>query len=100
MNAETRSSMAAAALESLKPKTHRSPAPPCPFAQRLQPGARCNKSGGVCSIRMYLPGESADGDAVPVGDPVVVCPSRFRQAAEGRDMFSAIGEAIFGDPRP
>ena len=50
-------------------------APACPF----QDGApSCRKSGGVCSLRRYE--QSADGRlGEPVGEPVIVCPSRFEE---------------------
>src|SRR4051794_30711017 len=50
-------------------------APPCPFLSTLLPGARCNKKGGVCSIRKYAPGEGAAGVVVPGDKIVTVCPN-------------------------
>jgi len=55
------------------------PAPPCPFRRDLP---RCNKSGGVCSIRA---GKSA---------PVITCPERF---AEG-NLLPAWLARIVGFP--
>ena len=47
----------------------------CPF-QNGRP--RCRKAGGVCSLHRY--GEAADGrSGSPVGDPVIVCPERFKE---------------------
>ena len=46
---------------------------PCPFGDGRTP---CRKPGGVCSLQQYSMG--LDGwPGPPVGDPVVVCPSRF-----------------------
>ena len=72
--------------------------PRCPFMQALQPGAPCNKTGGVCSIRKF----SDEGDEpVSLGEqPVTVCPSRFRERHDGVDMFSKIGSLLFDDEEP
>lgn len=44
----------------------------CPF----DAAKKCNKKGGVCTIRQYV--QSHDGDAVPANDVVcTVCPRRF-----------------------
>ncbi len=49
--------------------------PQCPF-QQSQP--KCNKKGGVCSLRRYA--QSEDGRiGVPVGGHVIVCPARFEE---------------------
>lgn len=50
---------------------------PCPF-QKGHP--RCRKAGGVCSLRKY--DKSADErSGSPVGDPVIVCPERFKEGS-------------------
>ena len=53
--------------------------PRCPF----QPGnVRCNKKGGVCSIRLYRKfpdADSADRIGEEAGPPVITCPQRFSQ---------------------
>ena len=50
---------------------------PCPF-QKGRP--RCRKAGGVCSLHRY--DKAADGrSGSPVGDPVIVCPERFKEGS-------------------
>lgn len=50
-------------------------APPCPFQQTRPP---CSKKGGVCSLRRYT--QNDDGRlGEPVGEPAIVCPSRFEE---------------------
>lgn len=62
----------------------------CPFVQHLQPGAKCNKSGGVCSIRPY--GEGQDGIS-----PAATCPRRLlAQDENGRDVFDLLASECFG----
>ena len=48
-------------------------APACPFLETLLPGARCNKRGGVCSIRKYAPGDERAGPAIGGDQGVLVC---------------------------
>jgi len=72
---------------SMTPKERRSAAfsatsksskkPECPFMATLTPGAKCNKAGGVCTIRKYE--RSKDGIIRPTIDSCVVtiCPARF-----------------------
>lgn len=62
----------------------------CPFVQHLQPGAKCNKSGGVCSIRPY--GEEQDEIS-----PAATCPRRLlAQDSDGRDVFDLLASECFG----
>jgi Restriction endonuclease NotI len=52
---------------------------PCPF--KVVPGgllARCNKKGGVCSLRLFTQHEQ--GQAEAQGEPVITCPNRFLEA--------------------
>ncbi len=66
---EQRRQLAASALRG------RDAAPSCPFRQGQPP---CHKNGGACSLRRYTPKE--DGWlGIPVGEPVIVCPSRFEE---------------------
>jgi len=72
-------------------------APTCPFLATLIPGARCNKAGGVCSIRKY------GNDGAPIaGDKVVTtCPSRFLQSdSSGKSLFATISEKMLDIPNP
>jgi Restriction endonuclease NotI len=70
-------------------------APQCPFLSTLIPGAQCNKSSGVCSIRKYDPnGSPVAGDKI-----VTTCPSRFLQAdLKGRTIFTSISEKMLDIP--
>ena len=69
LSSEQRSALAASALRG------RASAPPCPFQHGQPP---CHKSGGVCSLRRYT--QAKDGRlGAPVGEPVIVCPSRFEE---------------------
>lgn len=89
-----------AALSALGQKDEEDFVPPeCPFMQALQPGAPCNKTGGVCSIRRYA--ATSDGNAEAVAEqPVTVCPSRFRERHGDADVFSTIGSMLYADEHP
>lgn len=70
--------------------------PICPFMSSLVPYARCNKKGGVCSIRPY---EKTDVHAKkddPENRPAIVCPSRFVQ----RDLFHAVSKVMVDSETP
>lgn len=54
----------------------------------------CNKKGGVCSIRKFVPGESGQIDFGPI---TATCPSRF---LEGRKIFKEIGKHLLGTEHP
>lgn len=76
-------------------------APPCPFLSTLLPEARCNKKGGVCSIRKYASGEGASGVLVPADKIVTVCPSRFvQEVEEGKSLFVWIAEKMLDVSKP
>lgn len=78
-----------------------SDAPLCPFLSTLLPGARCNKKGGVCSIRKYAPGPGNTGTAVDGDGIVTVCPSRFiQEVAEGKSLFAWISEKMLDIANP
>ncbi|GAA1350594.1 NotI family restriction endonuclease [Falsarthrobacter nasiphocae] len=66
-------------------------APSCPFLSTIRPDAKCNKPGGVCSIRLY------DND-IPEKDrqPAAVCPNRFLEVASGHSVFARIADKIYG----
>lgn len=68
--------------------------PLCPFMNNLQPGALCNKAGGVCSIRLY---ESGDPDrAADDVQPTTTCPNRFLEKIDGQTVFGYIANELFG----
>lgn len=73
-------------------------APPfCPFLSSVIPESKCNKAGGVCSIRQYT--QNQDGSGTPVqGDKIVtVCPIRFLQPLNEEDtLFLWIAEKLLG----
>src|SRR5438874_13047510 len=49
---------------------------PCPFKPQEpgKPQPKCNKKGGVCSLRQYV---QEAGVVTAVGKPVTTCPQRF-----------------------
>ncbi len=68
---------------------------PCPFRQASSPDAKCNKKGGVCSLRLHS--EGPDNTVVTEGPLVTLCPSRFW---DGNEVFSWIGQTILGVSNP
>lgn len=69
----------------------------CPF-KRLQPGKptpKCNKKGGVCSLRQFVKGEQ--GMVEGKGEPVTTCPNRF---LEGNLVAQWVGETLLGTSKP
>jgi hypothetical protein len=69
----------------------------CPF-KRVQPGKpapKCNKKGGVCSLRQFVMDESGRVEAK--GEPVTTCPNRF---LEGNLVAQWVGETLLGTPQP
>ena len=76
-------------------------APLCPFLSTLLPGARCNKKGGVCSIRRYAPGPKNTGTTVAGDKIVTVCPTRFiQEVGEGKSLFVWISEKMLDTANP
>lgn len=71
---------------------------PCPFrpaSQAAEAPSRCNKKGGVCSLRLY---EKDDGAGVRcAGDPVTTCPNRFLEAGI---VVPWVGEILLGTSCP
>ncbi len=60
----------------------------CPFIQHLEPGAFCNKKGGVCSIMPY--GNEAEAP------PASVCPRRLvAPSVTGEDIFDLLARECF-----
>ena len=68
---------------------------PCPFRETVEPGAKCNKKGGVCSIQKHR--DDGSGAVTAVSSFVTMCPSRFWQDAS---VFRWIGEAVLGTSKP
>ena len=69
----------------------------CPF-KRVQPGKpppKCNKKGGVCSLRQFVKDEQ--GKVTPKGEPVTTCPNRF---LEGNSVAEWVGETLLGTSKP
>lgn len=61
----------------------------CPFVQHLQPGALCNKAGGVCSIKPYDEGSTSVS-------PAATCPRRLiARDEQGRDAFDVLASECF-----
>ena len=69
----------------------------CPF-KRVVPGKpvpKCNKRGGVCSLRQFVKDET--GRVEGQGEPVTTCPNRF---LEGNLVAEWVGETLLGTPKP
>ena len=81
-----------AVKSSLSPKTA---AMPCPFRQASDPGAICNKKGGVCSLQLH--NQDADGKVTAIGHLVTMCPSQFWQ---DNNVFRWVGEVVIGTSKP
>jgi hypothetical protein len=64
---------------------------PCPF----QADKKCNKKGGVCSIRSYQ--QVGDGPVVGTGPLITTCPQRF---LESDAIFRWVGENLLQTPDP
>lgn len=68
----------------------------CPFKHAApgKPKPRCNKKGGVCSLRVL----SQDKEGVSgKGEPVITCPNRF---LEGNLVAQWVGETLLGTASP
>lgn len=63
----------------------------CPFVK----DAKCNKKGGVCSIRRYQKGD--DGVVSCSGPLVTTCPARF---LENDEIFRWVGNTILKNEEP
>jgi hypothetical protein len=63
----------------------------CPF----QNDAKCNKKGGVCSLRQYQ--QVADGPVLGVGKVITTCPQRF---LESDTIFRWVGEILLETNEP
>jgi hypothetical protein len=68
---------------------------PCPFRETVEPGAKCNKKGGVCSLQIHRQDDT--GAITAVGSFITMCPSRFWQDA---NVFRWIGQEILGTSTP
>ena len=69
----------------------------CPF-KPVQPGKptpKCNKKGGVCSLRQFVQDEKGRVEAK--GEPVTTCPTRF---LEGNLIAQWVGETLLGTSKP
>ena len=69
----------------------------CPFKppEVGKPVRRCNKKGGVCSLRLFA--QDTNGQVVGKGDPVITCPNRFLEADS---VVRWVGEVLLGTSRP
>jgi restriction endonuclease NotI len=69
----------------------------CPFkpAQPGKPDPKCNKKGGVCSLRQLSKNEQGLVDGL--GDPVTTCPNRFLEA---NLVAQWVGETLLGTSNP
>lgn len=64
---------------------------PCPF----QECAKCNKKGGVCSLRQYQ--QEGDGPVVGTGPIITTCPQRFLEA---NAIFQWVGQTLLQTDAP
>src|SRR5262249_29505151 len=68
----------------------------CPF-KPPEPGKavrRCNKKGGVCSLRLFV----HDGTAAQTtGEPIITCPNRFLEA---NTVVRWVGETLLCTANP
>ncbi|SRR6266699_824210 len=69
----------------------------CPFKppQPGKPMPKCNKKGGVCSLRLFELNEQGKGEGK--GGPVTTCPNRF---LEGSLVAQWVGETLLGTSKP
>src|SRR5712692_7376415 len=69
----------------------------CPFKppEPGKPVRRCNKKGGVCSLRLYA--QEAGGKVEAKGQPVITCPNRFLEA---NLVVKWVGEILLGTSSP
>lgn len=68
----------------------------CPFKppEPGKPLRRCNKKGGVCSLRLFV----QDGASIKLtGEPVITCPNRFLEA---NTVVRWVGETLLGTNTP
>jgi hypothetical protein len=63
----------------------------CPF----QSDAKCNKKGGVCSLRQYQ--QIGDSPVRGVGPVITTCPQRF---LESNTIFKWVGETLLQTSEP
>ena len=64
---------------------------PCP----AQGGAKCNKKGGICSLRLYQ--QMDNGPVAGTGPLITTCPQRF---LESDTIFRWVGESLLQTPDP
>jgi hypothetical protein len=69
----------------------------CPFrpAEKGKALPRCNKKGGVCSLRQLV--KDGKGAVTASGEPVTTCPNRF---LENNLVMSWVGETLLGTATP
>lgn len=69
----------------------------CPFKPSVpgKPKPRCNKKGGVCSLRLFVQDEN--GNVVGKDEPVTTCPNRF---LESNLVVEWVGETLLGTRNP
>ena len=69
----------------------------CPFkpVPPGKPAPKCNKKGGVCSLRQFVLYEHDRVEGT--GEPVTTCPNRF---LEGNLVAQWVGETLLGTSKP
>lgn len=63
----------------------------CPF----QVKSKCNKKGGVCSLRLYK--QEGETPTYGTGSPITTCPNRF---LEDNMIYTWVGEVLLGTKNP
>jgi hypothetical protein len=89
------SALTAGRIRELASTSHREM--PCPFkpAHKGKPVRRCNKKGGVCSLRLFA--QDIGKPTELRGDPIVTCPNRFLEA---NTVVNWVGKTLLGTPNP
>jgi hypothetical protein len=67
----------------------------CPFQTSPEKTVYCNKTGGVCSLRLYVKDDAGSVSlaAAPRDRLRCTCPNRFKQ---GQTIYQWIGETVLG----
>ena len=67
----------------------------CPFQTNRQTDRKCNKKGGVCSLRLYR--QTGGGHVTGTGPLITTCPQRF---LESDTIFHWVGEELIQTTKP
>lgn len=90
MSANERKECAETAIATKRDGMSQVTQPECPFLSVVRPGATCNKSGGVCSIRNFV-----DNEPEKDAQPAAVCPNRFLELDDDVSVFKYLARELF-----